>query len=47
MALRDLTIPLDDGSVSGILLVPEGAGEGSRLIIETAEEAPELLSIAL
>jgi len=26
MALRDLTIPLDDGSVSGILLVPEGAG---------------------
>jgi len=38
---------LDSYLLQVLFLVPEGAGEGSRLIIETAEEAPELLSIAL
>lgn len=38
---------LDSYLLQVLFLVPAGAGEGSRLIIESGVEAPKLLSIAL
>ncbi|MGV8881317.1 MAG: hypothetical protein ACOH19_04115 [Rhodoglobus sp.] len=38
---------LDSYLLQVLFLVPTGAGEGSRLIIESNDEAPALLSIAL
>lgn len=38
---------LDSYLLQVIFLVPEGAGEGTHLIIETPDELPEFLSLAL